>query len=109
VLTAPDAVSVTGPVSVGGRAAVVTSTSLGNAAIVTNGVPAPPLGKVYQLWFMSASGAATPAGFLTPSASGQGAQVLTGTIGTATLVGVTVEPSGGSPAPTSTPVFALKI
>lgn len=109
VLTAPDAVTVTGPLSVGGRGAVVTSASVGQAAIVTDGVPAPPLGKVYQLWFMSASGSATPAGFLTPDASGQGAQVLTGTIGAATLVGVTVEPSGGSPAPTTTPVLALKI
>jgi hypothetical protein len=109
VLTAPDAVAATGPVAGGGRGAVVTSISLDHAIIVTNGVPALPHDKVYQLWFISASGSATPAGFLTPDASGQGTQVLTGTVGSAALVGVTVEPSGGSLAPTTTPVLALKI
>jgi anti-sigma-K factor RskA len=108
VLTAPDATTVTGSVSGGGRGAVVSSVSLNRAVIVTQGMSPPPPGKVYQLWYLSSSGTATSAGFL-PTTGGDTAQTLHGRLDGAAAVGVSVEPVGGSPAPTTTPILAVKI
>lgn len=109
VLTAPDASTVTGSFAGGGRGTVVSSESLNQAVIVTDALPQAPPGKVYQLWFMSDSGTATPAGFIDPSADGQAAQKLSGSMGDASAVGVSIEPAGGSPSPTTTPALALTL
>ena len=109
VLTAPDANKVSGPFAGGGRGTVVASALLDQAVIVTDGLPEAPPGKVYQLWFMSGSGAATPAGFVAPGAGGQVSQPLSGPMGAAAAVGVSIEPAGGSAVPTTTPVLALEL
>ena len=108
VLTAPDAATVSGQVSGGGRGAVVSSVSLDQAVIVTQGLPSPPPGKVYQLWYLSSSGTATSAGFL-PATAADTAQPLQGHLGGAAAVGISVEPVGGSTTPTTTPILAVKI
>jgi len=107
VLTAPDATTVTAPVSTGGRAAVVVSDSLGQAVLVTDGLAPAPAGRTYQVWYLGADGSAAPAGFV-PSTT-TGALLLTGDPSSASAVGVTVEPAGGSPQPTTTPVLAVSI
>ncbi len=107
VLTSPDARTVSGPVSTGGRAAVVVSDSLGQAVLVTDDLQPAPAGRTYQVWFLGTDGSATSAGFV--SDSSVGAVLLTGDAGTAGGVGITVEPAGGSPQPTTTPVLAVSV
>jgi len=107
VLTAPDASTVSARATTGGRAAVVTSAALGEAVLVTDGLPPAPAGSTYQVWYLNGSGAPTSAGFL-PSGE-RSAVVLQGDLATATGVGVTVEPAGGSTAPTTTPILAVQV
>ena len=107
VITAPDAATVTGSVSTGGRAAVVTSKERGQAVLVADGLaPAPP-GQTYQIWFLDSSGAATSAGFV--PAGDHSAVLLEGDPSKAAAVGVTLEPSGGSAQPTTKPVLAVQV
>jgi anti-sigma-K factor RskA len=107
VITAPDATTVTGSVSTGGRAAVVTSKQRGQAVLVADGLAPAPVGQTYQIWFLDSSGAATSAGFV--PAGGNSAVLLQGDPGTAAAVGVTLEPAGGSTQPTTTPVLAVQV
>lgn len=107
VLTAPDATTATASVATGGRAAVVSSASLGKSVLVTDGMAPAPTGRTYQIWYLSESGAPTSAGFV--PAGERSAVVLEGDLAGATGVGVTVEPEGGSTAPTTTPVLAVAV
>lgn len=107
VLTSPDATTITGPVSTGGRAAVVVSDSLGQAVLVTDGLAPAPAGRTYQIWYLGADGSAASAGFVPDSTTG--AVLLAGDPRTASGVGVTLEPAGGSPQPTTTPVLAVTV
>ena len=78
------------------------SASLDRAVVVADNMPRPPSGKVYQLWLQNPAGAMVPAGFL-PAGSSSGT-TLAGDVTAATGAGITVEPTGGSPAPTSDPM-----
>lgn len=107
VLTAPDAATASARASTGGRAAVVSSSSLGEAVLVTEGLPPAPAGSTYQIWYLHGAGAPTSAGFVPPGQ--RSAVALQGDLTGATGVGVTVEPSGGSAAPTTTPILAVEV
>lgn len=107
VLTAPDATTATARATTGGRAAVVSSQSLGEAVLVTAGLPAAPAGSTYQIWYLNGSGAPVSAGFV--PAGDRSAVVLQGDLAAASGVGVTVEPAGGSTAPTTTPILAVQV
>jgi|1186.fasta_scaffold05738_3 anti-sigma-K factor RskA len=112
VLAAPDADVKRGNLSgsgVSGTATVVSSKSVGKSVFVSANLSAPPSGKTYQLWYMDSAGKARPAGLVQPGGHNTAAQVLKGTIGDATVVGVTVEPAGGSAQPTTDPVLAVSI
>lgn len=106
VLTAPDATTTTASITTGGRAAVVSSASLGTSVLVTDGLAPAPAGRTYQIWYLTESGADS-AGFV--PAGEQSAVVLQGDLGAATGVGVTVEPAGGSSDPTTTPILAVPV
>ncbi|MDP1877434.1 MAG: anti-sigma factor [Actinomycetota bacterium] len=107
VLTAPDAITVTGSADTGARAAVVVSQARGEAVLVTEGLaPAPP-GQTYQVWYITPGGTMASAGFL-PQGE-HAAALLNGDPGTAAVIGVTLEPEGGSAQPTTTPVLALEL
>lgn len=107
ILTAPDATTTTARATTGGRAAVVSSQALDQAVLVTAGLPPAPSGSTYQVWYLNGSGAPTSAGFV-PSGD-RGAVVLQGDLAGATGVGVTIEPAGGSSAPTTTPILAVEV
>ena len=64
-------------------------------------LPALPAGRVYQLWTITGT-TATSAGLLTPDATGAVRVELPVAAGAARpdAFGVTIEPAGGSPAPT---------
>jgi anti-sigma-K factor RskA len=105
VLAAPDAKATTGKVGGGASATVVVSRSRDRAAFVASGMPQPPSGKVYQLWFND-DGTMRPAGLMDPGARTD-AVLLEGPLGKASGMGITVEPAGGSAAPTSAPLAVM--
>ncbi|MFE2282940.1 anti-sigma factor domain-containing protein [Streptomyces sp. NPDC059443] len=108
VLTAPDARLVSGRAADGATATVVLSRGRDRAVFVASGMPAPPTGRVYQMWFADPAGSMRPAGLLDPARPGAPA-LLAGAVGAATGVGVTLEPAGGSAAPTTRPLMLLAL
>ncbi|HEU5158078.1 MAG TPA: anti-sigma factor [Streptosporangiaceae bacterium] len=104
VLSAPDARRVSGRASTSGSGTVVASRAQGKAVVVLSGVPSLPGSQTYELWLMG-PGKPRPAGLL----RGSGTPVIAAGLGDATQVGVTVEPAGGSPQPTSVPVLTIAL
>jgi len=108
IVAAPDVQTVAAPVADGGSATLVSSESLGVSAMVFEGLPALDADEAYALWYIS-DGTPAPAGLFTVTAGGDGevVQVLDGAFEPGTIVGVTVEPASGSPAPTTEPIVAI--
>lgn len=102
VLAADDAQQVAAALPGAAEAKVVRSPSLGKAVLVTHDMPAAPADKVYQLWLQSPEGDMLPAGLMPRGADQQ--MLLEGDAASATAAGITVEPAGGSKAPTSDPI-----
>ncbi|MFE6331642.1 anti-sigma factor domain-containing protein [Streptomyces sp. NPDC057798] len=106
VLGAPDAATRTARLEDGSRATVVVSDRRDQAVLLTD-LPAPPPGKAYQAWYQ-VDGSMRSAGLMDAYRTGQ-ALVLEGSPSTASAVGITVEPTGGSPRPTSAPIALLSL
>ncbi|MFE0651410.1 anti-sigma factor domain-containing protein [Streptomyces sp. NPDC059534] len=105
VLAAPDARVTTARLGDGAVGTLVHSPSLDRAVFAAAGMPAPPSGKVYQLWYDDA-GTMRPAGLMPPG-SATSATLLEGPANRSAGIGITVEPEGGSPRPTSAPVATM--
>ncbi|MFG2756324.1 anti-sigma factor domain-containing protein [Streptomyces wuyuanensis] len=105
VLTAPDVRTLSTALGEGATGTVAVSREHDRAVFLASGLPRPAGGKVYQLWFADGD-IMRPAGLLT-STGGSEALLMDGAVGPATGMGITVEPSGGSPAPTSEPLGLL--
>ncbi|MGW0904879.1 anti-sigma factor [Streptomyces sp. NPDC002853] len=105
VLAAPDAKASTKQLSDGATGTVVVAKSRNQAAFVAAGMPEPPSGKVYQLWFND-DGSMRSAGLMSPARSTE-AVLLDGPVDQASGIGITVEPTGGSEEPTSDPVALM--
>jgi anti-sigma-K factor RskA len=104
--TASDVQRAEAAVSTGGKVTLVWSLHQGKSAILSNGLSVLPSSKTYELWYINGAGKATPAGtFL--STGKDGYTVLSGHMSKGDTVGVTVEPAGGSKAPTTKPVVAI--
>lgn len=88
-------------------ATVIVSRSLNKAAIETSDMAPAPDGQAYQLWLAQADGTLTDAGLM-PQTDNP-AMVLSTDLGEAVAVGITMEPSGGSPQPTSEPIALVSI
>ncbi|MDQ4491267.1 anti-sigma factor [Sinomonas sp. ASV486] len=103
ILSAPDATIQEASVPGGGTVVIAHSHRESVAGVVTIGMPVPAAGHVYELWLGDASGTMKPAGLV----AGEGTtwNELAGGIGSATVLGVTVEPAGGSARPTTTPIL----
>ena len=70
------------------------------AAVLTiSGLPTLSNGKVYEVWFIAG---ATPvgAGLFSPNPDGSWSGLVHGDVTSAQAIAISVEPSGGSPAPT---------
>lgn len=102
VLSAPDARSTSLDFPGGASATVTHSDSLGRAVLVTEKMPPPPEGKVYQVWLDQPGEGMVSAALMPVKADQQ--VLLDGDATSATGAGITVEPEGGSPAPTSEPI-----
>ncbi|MFI8451607.1 anti-sigma factor [Streptomyces erythrochromogenes] len=104
LLAAPDARTSHARAANGALVTVVAS-GLRNVAVLTvDGLPAPAPGTTYQLW-MDVDGSMRPAGFI----NGDKTVPLHGSPVTATAVGLTVEPAGGSSRPTTDPLLLMAL
>lgn len=83
----------------GGTATLLISPSKDAAVVKMNGVPAPPAGKVYQMWLIPKDGSAPVSQGLMDEAALSKPAVVKG-IASASSLGITVEPLGGSAVPT---------
>ncbi|QGV77331.1 anti-sigma factor [Streptomyces ficellus] len=104
VLAAPDAGTVHGRAANGALTTVVASDRQNAAVFTAANLPAPGTGKTYQLW-LDHDGTMRPAGLI----HGDGTVVLTGNPADAGAVGLTVEPAGGSPRPTTDPLLLMTL
>ncbi len=106
IVAAADVSTVASPVTGGATATLVSSESVGLSAMVFTGLDTLSSDERYALWYIT-DGVATPAGLFAVKGAGTVVQVLDGTFEAGTIVGVTVEPASGSPAPTTTPIVAI--
>jgi anti-sigma-K factor RskA len=109
VLTASDATMMSARVSTGGTATVVMSHRERALVFTAAHLSALPPSESYELWLIGPAGA-RPAGMISTSGRGHmvGPMVVSG-LSAGDRVGVTVEPSGGSPRPTSPPVVMVSL
>ena len=84
-----------------------------NRGLVFVGSQLPQLAsdRTFQLWLIPAKGAPESAGLFRPNAAGNFVKVQPTPVDTARIqaVAVSVEPSGGSPAPTTKPVLIVPL
>jgi anti-sigma-K factor RskA len=104
---APDAQRASAVTSDGQPATLVWSGELGLSALLIEDLPPLPAGKDYQLWYMNEEGAFS-AGTFDSTGDGTVWRVLEGKMKAGDEVGVTVEPDGGSPGPTTDPLVAIQ-
>lgn len=114
LLSAPDALVASAATAAGGTATVVASRRAAAVVFTSVGLPVLPPTSVYELWFIGAGGA-RPAGLVPaappgPPGAGRGTPpVLAPGLSGGDAIGVTVEPAGGSAAPTTTPIVVLSL
>jgi hypothetical protein len=106
IVAAPDVTTTTAEVAGGATATLVASESVGLSAMVFDGLDPLSADERYALWYIT-DGVPTPAGLFAVEGDGAVVQVLEGAFEAGTVVGVTVEPASGSPAPTSDPIVAI--
>ncbi|MFD0045257.1 anti-sigma factor domain-containing protein [Pseudarthrobacter scleromae] len=92
----------------GGTATLLISSSEDAAVVKMNGVPAPPAGKVYQMWLIPKDGSAPVSQGLMDEEALSRPAVVEG-ISSAAALGITVEPAGGSQSPTLPTVAAAPL
>lgn len=92
----------------GGTATLLISSSEDAAVVKMNGVPAPPAGKVYQMWLIPKDGSAPVSQGLMDEEALSKPAVVEG-ISSAAALGITVEPAGGSRSPTLPTVAAAPL
>jgi anti-sigma-K factor RskA len=109
VLGAPDATMMSAPVTTGGTATVVMSHRQRALVFTAADLRILPSSESYELWLMGPAGN-KPAGMISMSGNGKmaGPMVVSG-LSAGDSVGLTVEPAGGSPHPTTPPVVVIDL
>lgn len=107
VFTARDVRSSTTPVATG-RITVTFSDSVGAGVVVMNDVPPPQPGTVYQMWLVG-PGAPRSAGTMSDRDVAPSTTAVIPGLRDATALAFTVEPPGGSPAPSGAYVAQLPL
>lgn len=105
LLTAPDA-KVYSTTLDGAPVSYVVSRQRNQALFLGSEVNAPPTDRVYQLWMLRPGDVAEPN--TTVDHGGSVSTWLTGSLGDATGLAVTVEPVGGSPTTTTKPMAVVQ-
>ncbi len=91
----------------GGTATLVWSESLGASAFIADDLPELPDHQTYELWYIGEDGARA-AGLFDVDGAMTTWHVLEGEMEAGDVVGVTVEPRGGSEQPTTDPVVVIE-
>ena len=108
VLTAPDATMIDARVSTGGTVTVVMSRLDRALVFVAAGLRPLPSSRCYQLWLLR-PGTEQPAAMLPdPQHDRTGPLTVTG-LAPASLLGLTIEPAGGSRHPTTAMILVLAL
>lgn len=82
----------------------------GRAVILLDGVDNLDVGgRTYQMWTLAPDGTPTSAGLLRPDWSGNATAVVRVEPSAVDVFAITIEPAGGSPAPTTSPIFVAEI
>jgi anti-sigma-K factor RskA len=78
--------------------------------VVLHGLPAPPAGKVYQMWTL-AKGAktVTPSVTFTPDEHGSAVVAIPANTANTSATAISVEPVGGSQQPTTKPIAVINL
>lgn len=108
VLTARDAAIMRAPVDIGGTATIVMSARDHALVFAAKGLPVLPPTRRYELWLMSPGGD-KPAGMLPSPRHGMTGPVLASGLRTGDRLGLTIEPAGGSPHPTTATILLLTL
>ncbi|SFR82711.1 Anti-sigma-K factor RskA [Agromyces sp. CF514] len=104
---ASDAQQTTAEVTGGGEVTLVSSAEQGRSAIVADGLSELGDEHTYELWYIDESGAVS-AGTFDVTGSDEAWRILEGEFAQGLAVGITVEPAGGSPQPTTEPVAVIQ-
>lgn len=102
---APDTQSAVGETEDGAVITAYWSDSVGKAVVVTDDLPELASDQVYQAWFVRGE-TPVPAGTFATD-DGSATALLSGGMATGDVIALTVEPAGGSEAPTTTPIVAI--
>ncbi|MET9021827.1 anti-sigma factor [Actinopolymorpha sp. NPDC004070] len=108
IVAAPDARSIHGGISRGGRLTLVFSRRQARTLVIVDHLPPPPKGHAYQMWLLD-NGTARSAGMLDVSAPAQLTRVVKSSLTGADGFGLTVEPRGGSRRPTTPTIAHLSL
>ena len=88
---------------------VLVARSIDIAVFIGDGMAPAPAGHTYQLWVMHDDGGFVSAGVLGSPPDGHVGPVTAHGLAGAGHLGVTVEPDGGSPQPTTDPVMMIEL
>jgi hypothetical protein len=81
-----------------------------HTTLEAHGLPEPPAGRVYQVWLKPHGGAPEPTDALfVPRSDGSAMVAVPGHVSAMEAVMVSVEPRGGSEAPTTPPVLTAEM
>lgn len=105
--SASDTQRVDTKISGGGSATLMWSDELGTSALIAAGLEKLPSDKVYELWYIGSDGPRA-AGTFSIDREGSAWRVLEGEMNPGDVIGVTIEPSGGSKTPTTAPVISIQ-
>ncbi|GAA1829460.1 anti-sigma factor [Agromyces salentinus] len=107
IAAAPDAQQTTAEVAGGGEVTLVSSAELGRSAVLVDGLEQLGDEETYELWYIDESGPVSAGTFDVPG-DGETWRVLEGDFAPGVVVGITVEPAGGSEQPTTEPVAVIQ-
>ena len=79
--------------------------------LLASNLPPAPTGKIYEMWIIPKGGKPSPAGLFQSANDATAMHLQPGPVDLATtaVVAVTLEPAGGVPQPTSTPIIAAAL
>lgn len=101
IMTSDDAAQMTIPSQGGGSLHLMYSRDQQALLVQPAGLPALPADSTYQLWLIDPATGAESAGMLTPS---EDAMMVHHEMGPEVVLGLTIEPAGGSEQPTTEPI-----
>ena len=108
VLAAPDATMLTARITTGGTAAIVMSHRDRSLVFTAAGLRPLRSSQCYELWLMGPAGD-KPAGMLPGPRHGITGPVIASGLQPGDHLGLTIEPAGGSPHPTSAMIMVLAL